>query len=193
MHFGLFGGSFDPPHLGHLLVAETLREAFALDRVVWMVAAISPHKQHRVQAPAAQRLAMVEAAIAGNPHFEASDLELRREGPSYTVDTLRDLHKRYPAARWSLLLGGDSLAGFNTWHAPEEIARLADLIVYHRAGCSAPAPVSGIAVQHAAAGRIDISSTEIRARYSKGRSIRYLVPDGVLRLIQQHGLYSSEG
>ncbi len=189
MHLGLFGGTFDPPHIGHLIVAEVLREAFRLDKVLWMVAATPPHKQDRRVTDAESRLALVEAAIAGNPHFEASRLELDREGPSYTVDTLRRLHGLYPEAKWSLLVGADSLAGFPSWREPAEIARLADLVVYQRAGHPAPSVLGGMAVRFADAGRVDVSSSEIRARLAAGRSVRYLVPEAVLRRIEAGGLY----
>lgn len=189
MHLGLFGGTFDPPHIGHLLVAEALREQFALDRVLWMVAASPPHKQGQVQTPAADRLALVEAAIADNPHFEASDLELRRDGPSYTVDTLRALHAMYPGARWSLLVGADSLAGFPTWRAPDEIARLADLLVYARQGDEVVPVPPNVTARFCDAGRVDVSSTEVRAWLRAGRSVRYLVPEAVQAVIQARGLY----
>lgn len=189
MHLGLFGGTFDPPHIGHLLVAERVREQFGLDGVVWMVARVPPHKQAQTVTPAADRIALVEAAIRGNPHFEASDLELRRDGPSYTVDTLRALHAARPGVRWSLLIGADSLAGFASWREPGEIARLADLIVYTRAGHAAPPFPAGATVHACEAGRIDVSSTEIRARLRAGRSARYLVPEAVLDEVATRGLY----
>lgn len=191
MHFGLFGGTFDPPHLGHLIVAETLREHCELDRVVWMVAASPPHKQDRVSTPADDRLALVRAAIAGNSHFEASDLELRRNGPSYTVDTLRALHARQPGVRWSLLVGGDSFATFDTWREPDEIARLAEIVVYHRSGYALPLDTD-VPARFVEAGRVDISSTEIRTRLQAGRSVRYLVPEAVRTEIGARRLYTPD-
>ena len=194
MHLGLFGGSFDPPHVGHLVVAETLREAFALDRVVWMPAARPPHKPGHTLAPAADRLAMVRLAVAGNAAFEVSDLELRRADetgvPSYTVDTLRALHAAYPGAAWSLLIGEDSLATFGSWREPAEIARLARLVVYRRAGAGAASagPFAHDA-RFADAGPLDVSSTDLRARLRAGRSVRYLVPDAVGAYASAHGLY----
>ncbi len=194
MHFGLFGGTFDPPHLGHLIVAEAVREQCALDRVVWMPAAQPPHKTERAVTPAAVRLALVRAAIAGNPFFEASDLEMTRPGPSYTVDTLRALHALHPGTRWSLVVGGDSLADFASWHLPDEIARLAGLVVFGRAGAALPTGLPPHAdVQHVRAGQVDVSSTDIRQRVAAGRSVRYLVPDAVRGEIARRGLYAAQG
>lgn len=193
MHLGLFGGTFDPPHIGHLIVAETIRAQFALSRVVWMPAAIPPHKAHRDLTPAAIRLALVRTAIADNPFFEASDLELRREGPSYTVDTLRHLHAHYPDARLSLLIGGDSLAGFAQWREPGEIARLAGLLVYGRQGAAPDAALPpGADVRFAEGGHVDVSSSHIRARLHTGETVRYLVPDAVLHEIARRGLYRAK-
>ena len=193
MTVGLFGGSFNPPHLGHLVVAETLLEAFGLDRVVWMVAAKPPHKVGADLAPPGDRLALVRLAIAGNPAFEASDLELRRAAetgaPSYTVDTLRALHAAHPGTRWALLIGEDSYAGFPTWREPDAIASLADLVVFRRSGAG-PLPDPGrFPARFAGAGRIDVSATELRARFREGRSVRYLVPDAVAEYVRAHGLY----
>ncbi len=190
MRLGLFGGSFNPPHLGHLVVAEALRETCGLDRVVWMPAARPPHKPGADAdlAPPEARLALVRAAIAGNAAFEASDLELRRAestgAPSYTVETLRALTGAYPGAAWHLLLGEDSYAGLASWREPDEIARLARLVVYRRAG-SPPtdaAHAERFPALHAEAGRIDVSASEIRQRLRDRRSVRYLVPEPVLAL-----------
>jgi nicotinate-nucleotide adenylyltransferase len=194
--WGLFGGAFDPPHVGHLVVAETLREALGLDRVVWMVAARPPHKQDRAVTPFAHRLAMVQAAIAGNPAFEASDLEARLLAatgqPSYTVETLRALHAAHPGVQWALLMGEDQYAAFETWRAPEEIARLADLVVYRRTGATAATDVQArFPARIVEAGRVDVSSTEIRARAAAGRSVRYLVPEAVRAYVAAHGLYGA--
>lgn len=191
MHFGFFGGTFDPPHVGHLIVAETLREHCVLDRVVWMVAASPPHKRDQEITPADDRLSLVRAAIAGNEHFEASDLELRRNGPSYTVDTLRALHARLPGVRWSLLLGADSFATFSSWREPEEIARLAEIVVYHRRGYSLPADTD-IPARFIEAGRVDIASTEIRRRLRARQSARYLLPEAVRAEIVARRLYAPE-
>lgn len=193
MHVGLFGGSFNPPHLGHLVVAEALREACGLDRVIWMVAAQPPHKVGAELAPPEDRLEMTHRAIAGNPHFVVSDLEVRRAseqgGPSYTVDTLRQLTAALPDVRWSLLVGEDSLAAFHTWREPQEILQLAGLVVYRRSGANGEAAPLRDAARLVEAGRIDVSSTELRARVREGRSTRYLLPDAVADYVAARGLY----
>lgn len=193
MHVGLFGGSFNPPHLGHLVVAEALREACGLDRVIWMVAAQPPHKIGADLAPPEDRLEMTHRAIADNPRFVVSDLEVRRAaekgGPSYTVDTLRQLTAALPSVRWSLLVGEDSLAAFHTWRAPDEILAMADLVVYRRPGVEGDdAPMRRFA-RVVDAGRLDVSSTDLRARLRAGRSTRYLLPDAVADYVAARGLY----
>ncbi|HYE57118.1 MAG TPA: nicotinate-nucleotide adenylyltransferase, partial [Rhodothermales bacterium] len=190
--WGLFGGAFDPPHLGHLIVAETIREVLGLERVVWMVAARPPHKLGRAVTDFEQRLAMVQAAIAGNPGFEVSDLEAQRfeatGQPSYTVDTLRALHAAQPDVRWALLMGEDQYAAFATWRDPNEITRMADLVVYRRTGATAAPEVQAhFAARIVEAGRVDVSSTELRARVREGRSLRYLVPEAVRAYVEAHG------
>lgn len=193
MHVGLFGGSFNPPHLGHLVVAEALREACGLDRVIWMVAAQPPHKIGQALAPPEDRLEMAHRAIAGHPHFVVSDLEVRRAaekgGPSYTVDTLRQLSGALPLVRWSLLVGEDSLAAFHTWREPHEILQMAQLVVYRRAGTDASAAPMRPFAHVVEAGRIDVSSTELRERLRAGQSTRYLLPDAVSAYVAARGLY----
>jgi nicotinate-nucleotide adenylyltransferase len=195
---GLFGGTFDPPHVGHLALAEWARERLRLDRVVFMPAGSPPHKRGRPLSAAARRLAMTRLAVRGHPGFEVSALEARRRGPSYTVDTLRALRRAHPGARLYLLIGADSLDEFDTWHEPEAILELATLAVAARPGARA-APR---AKRHAArggrrAGRVarlgnpglDVSSTAIRARVRAGRTVRFLVPDAVAAYIARHRLY----
>lgn len=195
MRLGLFGGSFNPPHVGHLVIAEAMREAAGLDRIVWMPAARPPHKVGQDLAPPEARLALVRAAIAGNDAFDASDLELRRAAdtgaPSYTVDTLRTLTDTYRGAAWHLLMGEDSYAALGTWREPDAIVALARLVVYRRAG--APPHDAAHAARFPAvwadAPRLDVSSTEVRARLAAGRTVRYLVPDAVRAALAAHGLY----
>ncbi len=191
---GLFGGTFDPPHLGHLAVAEACADAAGLDRVVWMPAATSPHKRARAQTRPELRLAMVEAATQGNDRFETSDLEIQRDGVSYTVDTVRQLAR---AGGLALVIGGDSLASFETWRAPREIARLARLVVYRRPGDSVrlgslPGWLAE-AVTVVDGPPLDLSSTALRARVAAGQTVRYLVPDGVRAIIAQERLYREGG
>ncbi len=194
---GLFGGTFDPPHVGHLVLAEWARTALRLDRVVFMPAGAPPHKLGRRLTDAADRLAMTRLAVRGNPAFAVSGLEARRAGPSFTVDTLRHLRARQPGARFYLLMGADSLADFPGWHEPGEIARLATLVVAARLPGPGAAARGRLRVPAAARGRVVLldnppvafSSSALRARARAGRSLRYLVPDAVAAHIARRGLY----
>jgi nicotinate-nucleotide adenylyltransferase len=191
VRFGVFGGSFNPPHVGHLAVAEAAADAARLDRVLWIPAATPPHKRDDpTLASAADRLAMVRLATAGNDRFEVSDVEIAREGVSYTVDTLRALSAERPDARWSLILGGDSFTAFPTWRDPAGILSIARLLVYARPGAS-PAIPPDLAphVDVVDGPALDLSSTELRARIGAGRSVRYLVPDAVRAYIDDRALY----
>jgi nicotinate-nucleotide adenylyltransferase len=189
---GLFGGTFDPPHLGHLALAEWAREQLDLERVVFMPAGAPPHKRGRDLSPVEARVAMTRLAVKGQPAFTVSTLETRRRGPSFTVDTLRALKARHPRAKLYLVIGADSLDDFANWHAPREILALATLAVASRPGSGR--------VRRPAIGRrgavvwldnpgIALSSSAIRARAASGRSIRYLVPDVVERYIMRRRLY----
>ncbi|HET6567985.1 MAG TPA: nicotinate (nicotinamide) nucleotide adenylyltransferase [Rhodothermales bacterium] len=189
MKVGLFGGSFDPPHVAHLIVAETVRDQFGLDRVLWIPAFIPPHKQENHLVAPGQRLEMTRLATQGNPAFSVLDLEVSRQGISYTVDTIRTLQDENPGVDYALILGGDSLRGFPSWRRPEEILRRVRLIIYDRGG-EEPLPLPrGGRVDVARAPYLEISSTDIRSRRSRGQSIRYLVPDPVLSYIETYGLY----
>ena len=195
MPTGLFGGSFNPPHVGHLAVAEACAEVAGLDRVLWMPAATPPHKQgDPTLAPAESRLRMVELAIAGNHRFEASGLEITRGQVSYTVDTLRQLHEE-GLDDLALILGGDSLAGFPRWREPEAIAGLARLVVYRRPGdqVDLDALPGWLAARATIVDgpALDVSSTELRARIAAGRTVRYLVPDAVRAVIAAERLYQT--
>jgi len=188
MRIGVFGGTFDPPHLGHLVVASDACEALGLGRVLWIPSAVPPHKLRTVQAPAHARLEMVRAAIGGDPRFEADDVELRREGPSYTVDTLRELAARHPGDELVLLIGADNLREIPGWREPREILRLARVAVLSRDGAGVP-PDSPIPATSVAVTRVDVSATEVRRRAAAGETIRYLVPDAVRALVERRGLY----
>jgi nicotinate-nucleotide adenylyltransferase len=185
---GIFGGTFDPPHIGHLIVAQDAWAALGLDRVLFVPAAAPPHKADRVITPAALRLELLRAAVAGDPRFEVSDLELRRAGPSYTVDTLRELHRLYPGTELFFLLGVDQFRDLHTWREPAEVARLATLVVVARGG-EPVEPRPDLSYRLLEATRIDISATAIRERVRMGDPIRYLVPDGVAAAIGREGLY----
>jgi len=190
---GLFGGTFDPPHVGHLVLAEWAWASLRLDRVVFMPAGVPPHKLGRRRSNPAHRLAMTRLAVRGNPALAVSDLEARREGPSYTVDTLRALHRRHPRARLFLLMGADSLADFPTWREPAEIARLATLVVAGRpAGgrlARPPRLPRGTKVVVLDNPLVDISSSRLRTRARAGKPLRYLVPDAVAAYVARFGLY----
>jgi len=184
---GLLGGTFDPPHIGHFIAAQDVYLALGLDRILFIPAHAPPHKRGRVITPAAVRLQMLEAAVAGDPRFGVDTLELDRKGVSYTVDTLRALREREPGWELYLLLGTDQARDFETWREPAEIARLARLVVMSRGGIEAGPmawPAETVSVT-----RIDVSSTEVRARLAEGKPARYLVPDGTLRVIEREGLY----
>jgi nicotinate-nucleotide adenylyltransferase len=183
MHTGIFGGSFDPIHHGHLILARAALEELGLDRILFIPANVSPHKSETKPATAQDRLAMLRLAIKDESGFEASDLELHRPPPSFTVETLGELRSRHPDDQFTLLIGADNVAKFDTWREPEEIRRLATIAVLDRAGHDTARdwPV----VRRL----IGLSSTDIRARVAAGRSIRYLTPDSVCDYIATHGLY----
>jgi nicotinate-nucleotide adenylyltransferase len=188
MRVGIFGGTFDPVHVGHLAIANAALESLPLDRVVFIPAKRAPLKEHGPVASEADRLDMLELAVAGEPRFSVSRVELDREGPSYTVDTLERLAG---ADELFLILGGDAIADIGRWKDPERIAKLATLVVAERPG--APERTRNASVVAFDAPRLDISSRELRARSARGRSLRYLVPDPVWRHIEARGLYRAEG
>jgi len=192
----LFGGSFNPPHVAHLAVAEAAAEDAGLGQVLWMPAATSPFKRgDPAVVPAEHRLAMTRLAVEGNPRFGVYDAEVSRGGVSYTVDTLRALRAEHPAAELVLLLGGDSLAGFPGWREPEAVLEMARLVVYRRPGFTeAGVPAEVLArTRFVDAVPLELSGTAIRARLAAGRTVRYLVPDAVVAYAEAHGLYGREG
>jgi len=183
---GVFGGSFDPPHLAHLVIAEQARAQAGLDRVLWVPARQSPLRQSGSEASGEHRLAMVRLAVEGHDGFAVWDGELRRHPPSWTVDTLEELTREHPGAELFLVIGGDSLESLPRWREPGRIRSLAHLLVYPRAG-SAPAQDEG--ATRLDVPRLEVSSTDIRRRVREGESIRYLVPDSVRGYVERHGLY----
>ncbi len=180
MRLGVFGGSFDPIHHGHLLAAQSLRESQHLDRVHLVVAREQPLKRGRHGAPGEARAAMVELAVAGADGLRADRRELVRPGPSYTVETLRELQAEFPGAELVLLLGADAAALLPRWRDPAEVQALARVVVFGR-GAPGAAPAS--------VPQVEVSSTEIRARVRAGLPIRYWVPDAVAAYIAEHRLY----
>lgn len=185
---GVFGGSFDPIHHGHLIVARAAMETLGLSRVLFVPARAQPLKQGH-GAGAEDRAAMVSAAIAGEPRFALEPMELARAGASYTVDTLRTLAARGPGEPLVLLLGADAAAEFPRWRAPDEIRRLARVVVMTRAG-TAPSTPDGLEQVQVPA--VEISATAIRARVRAGLSIRWFVPDAVATMIAARGLYLTQ-
>lgn len=198
LRLGLFGGTFDPPHFGHLVVAQEVAEQLSLDRLLFLVAGLPPHKVGEKLSPPAIRSEMTRAAVEGNPLFDVSEVELMREGPTFTVDTLRQFRTAHPDAELFFLLGADQLVEFHEWQEPEAIAGLATLVAVRRNGVDPKKipPVdlgSGKRLEFISPDvtRIDLSSSEVRARVREGRSIRYLVPESVRRIIRTHRLYRS--
>jgi len=200
MRLGVFGGTFDPVHTGHLILAEQCREQGRLDQVLFVPAARPPHKQETPLTPFHQRVEMLELAIAGQSVFRIDELERDRPGPSYTVHTLEELHHRHPGGDFFLLLGSDTLHDLKHWYQPERIAELAGLLVVLRPDW----PVSSeeeladalklrdraaLRFQLVRAPLIDISSRDIRRRVAEGLSVRYLLPRGVEAYIHDKHLY----
>ncbi len=189
------GGTFDPIHFGHLVLAEQAREAFGLDKVLFVTACVPPHKSGASVTGAAHRFRMTELAIEGNPFFEASSIEMEREGPSYTVDTIRGILSGDPGAELFLLVGSDEAESFMSWRSPREIVSLARLVVANRPGVEVESALSRMPEEVRSRASelkmpgVDISSTEIRERVRAGRSVRYLVPQSVENYIAVEGLY----
>ena len=189
MKIGLYGGSFDPVHLGHILVAQAAVEELGLDRIFLIPAAHSPFKLAAQFAPAEARLRFLRLALAGRPQCEVDDQEIRRGGVSFSIDTLRDYARRFPAAELFYLIGADNVAKLNEWREPEELARLAEFVVVPRPGdvaASFPPPFRGRALKGFPLG---ISSSQIRARLRDGLPIDPLVPTAVAEAIKNSGLY----
>jgi nicotinate-nucleotide adenylyltransferase len=201
---GLYGGTFDPVHWGHLILAETAREALELDRVEFIVAAHPPHKPDAAISPAEHRLAMVRLAVADHSAFGVSDIELRRNGPSFSVDTVAEYHRRLDADdRLFFLIGSDTLADLADWRGPRRLAELATVAVAARPGFSlddhstlreslTPEQVESMRRHTIPMPLIGLASRDLRARVAQRRSTRYMTPDAVRDYIRRHGLYGEE-
>ena len=192
MRTGIFGGTFDPVHIGHLVVAERAREDKALDRVVFVPCAVPPHKLGEAISSDQQRMEMLRLALAGNHRFELSDIELKRGGVSYTVDTLRDFRGIYPEDDFFLLVGADNIREFHTWRDPYRIAALATILVLTRPGYvpSLDESMPQDRIELCEVPEVGVSSTDIRRRISLGKGCRYLLPEGVEEYARRHALYS---
>jgi nicotinate-nucleotide adenylyltransferase len=188
VRLGILGGTFDPPHFGHLLAAVDAVERLALDRLVLVPAATQPLKSATQAAPAADRLAMTRLLVDGDSRFEVDALEIERSGLSFSVETLAVFAERHPGAERFFLVGADVLRTFDKWREPERVLSLATLAVLTRSERNAPAALPSGAVE-VASRRIDLSSTEIRARVAAGRSLRGFVPEPVAAYIAAHRLY----
>ena len=180
---GIYGGTFDPVHIGHLILAREAFEQLQLDRLVFVPAAVSPHKLDSNPAPAECRLAMLRAAVDGEPRFDVDDVELHRPPPSYTIDTIEEFRLRSPEAEVFYLVGSDNLPRLHTWHRFDELEKLVRFVVLTR-------DMKPVEERYTTIRRvIDVSATEIRNRVATGRSIRYLVPPAVEEIIRREQLY----
>lgn len=201
MRIGIFGGSFDPPHFGHLILAEQCREQAELDQVWFVPAARPPHKLGSPPSDMRHRVSMLQSVLTGKPGYRVDSLEADRPGPSYTADTLDELHRRHPGYEWHYLLGGDSVPDLPTWHEPARIVAVAGLIVMQRHGTTVPSadavaksigvPLSQLRMHIIDVPLIELASRDIRRRVAEGRSIRFMVPESVEDYIKQHQLYRS--
>ena len=195
MRLGLFGGTFDPIHLGHLILAEQCREACGLDAVWFVVAGSPPHKKGE-RTPVAHRLEMARIAVAGHLSWEVSDVEARGPGPHYSVETLAAVRRDRPGDALFFLIGADSLVDLPTWRRPDEIARMATIVVVNRPGIDPEVTTAlpdfgpgAFPVRSVSAPPIGIASHDLRRRMAAGRSVRYMVPRGVEAYIEANGLY----
>ena len=194
---GILGGTFDPLHMGHLITAEIVRVSAALDEIIFIPAARPPHKENKGEAPAEDRLLMVQCAVEGNPAFSVSDIELRREGPSYTVDTIAALSEQLGDAELFFITGADAMNDLYRWHDPVRLLHSCTFIVAARQGVELDesrlaeqfSPEQRSRIRIVPTPHLEISSTVIRARVRAGRSIRYLVPRAVELYIEERGLY----
>ncbi len=204
MRLGIYGGSFDPVHFGHLLLAESCREECRLDEVWFMPAGTPPHKQSGRLASPKDRVAMLRLATAGHSAFRVDTREIDRGGVSFTVDTLEQLRNERPDDQLFLLLGADTLADFPNWRSPARIATLAVIVSVRRAGAIAvdpsrvaatigPAAYERLLAHQVEMPQVDFSSRDLRARLAAGKSIRYRTPRPVERYLEEVGLYRSLG
>ena len=180
---GIFGGTFDPIHHGHLILAREAIESVRLDRLIFVPAAASPHKVEWKLSPPEIRLEMLRAAIESEPDFQFDEMELQRPPPSYSIDTVEVLRFRQPTAELFYLIGEDNVARLATWHRFDELSKMVQFVVLNRSGGKAEHPYPTIK-RH-----LDISATNIRNRVATGQSIRYLVPPAVAKIIHDHQLY----
>ena len=202
MRLGLFGGTFDPPHYGHLGLAQAARQQLRLDKVLWILTADPPHKQGNPISPIADRLAMVLAMLADLPSDELSRVDIDRPGPHYSVDTVALLAQHFPAAELIFIMGGDSLRDLPTWHRPLDFLKVCSLGVLRRPGDSIDStllarledalPGLSAKVAFVEAPPLDIASNELRQRVRAGVSLAGLVPEAVAAIIRERNLYQED-
>jgi nicotinate-nucleotide adenylyltransferase len=198
VRLGIYGGVFNPPHVGHLVAAQEAYVQLELDEVLWVPVGEAPHREVEQDPGGEARLRMVELAVEGDERFRVSRMEIERAGPSYTVDSLRQLKEREPKDEVFLILGGDQAAALPKWHEPGEVLELATIAVFERESEGREAIASRLAGMPGAERlcflempRIDISSTLVRRRAGEGKPIRYLVPDKVAEFIRAQNLYGA--
>jgi nicotinate-nucleotide adenylyltransferase len=191
MRLGIFGGTFDPPHVGHLIVAEDVAAALDLDEIIFIPTGSHPLKGDKVEAPAELRLEMVREATAGSARFVVDDREVRRMGRSYTIDTITEVGAENPGAELYLLVGSDILSEIHRWHRVLEIAERARIVVMSRVDVPEVELGVDVKITRVNVTHVAISSSEIRERVRSNRPVRYLVPDRVYRIIREHSLYES--
>lgn len=197
MRLGIYGGTFDPPHYGHLILAAEALDQLRLDKVIWTVTGDPPHKQDRALSPVEIRVQLTHAALADNPAFELSRIEIDRPGPHYSVDTVRILREQHPDDELYYLIGGDSLRDMTTWHTPEELTRLVNgfgvmhrpVVVFDLASLEREIPGLTAKVRFIQSPLVEISASMIRQRVAMGQPYRYFVPLAVYQLIEGLGIY----
>lgn len=188
---GIFGGAFDPPHIGHLIGAQYAAEQLSLDKVIFVPSGNHPFKEGTLVASAEQRFAMTKLAIAGNPIFDVSDVEIRKEGKSFTFETLEHFSALYPDGTLSFLIGTDNIKDFSSWKHPEKIVELATVVVLNREVVRIPKQENEFMARflYLDTPTIEISSTEVRNRLAEHKTVRYMIRNGVELFLDMTGLY----
>jgi nicotinate-nucleotide adenylyltransferase len=187
MKIGILGGTFNPIHYGHLILGEQVCGQLGLDRVIYVPSFMPPHKNNQDVISAVHRLQMLRLAVRGNKHFSVSDAEIKRRGTSYTIDTLREINKRYPKAGLFFLCGSDLVSELPTWKNIDKILQMSKFVLAKRPGFGKRLTGKSFLKIHVA--QVDISSSLLRSLVKQGRSIRYLTPDAVVDYINKHRLY----
>lgn len=187
MRIGILGGTFNPIHLGHLILAEQAHDRLSLDKVIFIPTYLPPHKSGKGVLSAEHRLNMVKLATKGNPHFEVSDVEIQREGKSYSIDTLKHIKEKYPESKIYFLIGQDIVSDLKTWKDIDEVLKLAVFVVFNRKGY--PQVESEVPCRSLEMPVIDVSSTFLRKNIRSGHSVKYLLPDAVEKYLEKEKLF----